>query len=308
MSSSARAKVLCFLTSKLFAPETTRWVSSLRIGVAVTLLIYAITLRVELPMFHSFGPAGLSGRELSEVVARFESPVIPILDWVLTPAQRLGLSAATTINLLWLTLLLSDLALLFGFFSRPAAIACWLLHLMFAKSGALFAYGVENFITIGLFYLMLAPLPDELSFDRLVRTRVPPPSPALSGFFRHALQLHLCFIYFFGGLTKAIGSGWWNGLSLWRALTRPPFNIIPPAVIADARPLLPVLGIAVWVIELAFPIFIWPKQTRALWLGLIISLHVGIALAMGMYLFACVAIVLNVAGFYSFSSEKVSCA
>lgn len=288
-----------WLEDFLFAPEPAAWLGALRVGVALTLLLYCSTLYFELPLYDSFGLSGLSGRELSEVVARLESPVIPILDWVIAPTRHLGVSADTTILTCLVILNLSGIALFLGVFSRSAAFVCWILHLMFAKSSALFAYGVENFITIGLFYLMLAPTKNQPSLGRAGAT-----SQELTSFFRHVLQVHLCLIYFFGGLTKAIGSAWWDGLNLWRALTRPPFNSISLELVTQARPILPALGISVWMIELSFALFIWPRETRALWLGLIISLHTGIALAMGMYLFATAAIVLNLAAFYPFAESR----
>ena len=39
----------------------------------------------------------------------------------------------------------------------------------------------------------------------------------------------------FSGLTKLLGSGWWNGESLWRALTRPPFDMVPSEVLIHGK-------------------------------------------------------------------------
>ena len=71
----------------------------------------------------------------------------------------------------------------------------------------------------------------------------------------------------------------------------------PPESILSRKSFLPALGISIWLIELSFPIFIWPRKTRLLWLTLICLLHFGIGYAMGMPLFALVMIVLNVAAF-----------
>jgi hypothetical protein len=158
------------------------------------------------------------------------------------------------------------------------------------------AYGMDNFTTIGLFYLMLSPLPDKCSVDYKFRN-VGLKNPQLHGLFRRVLQVHLCIIYFFGGLAKCAGPGWWNGNSLWRALTNTPFNIISPEILVKWKDLFPVVGISVWLIEIAYPFLIWSKRTRNIWLICIIVMHVAIGLTMGMYLFALVMIVLNVAAF-----------
>jgi hypothetical protein len=143
---------------------------------------------------------------------------------------------------------------------------------------------------------MIAPLPDRYALDHQRRRR-PAPNRELLGLCRRVIQLHLCIIYFTGGFAKALGAGWWNGSSIWRALTRPPFDILAPELIAQFAIVLPLLGIAVWVVEIMYPILIWPARTRKVWLLLTCGIHVGIGAAMGMYLFALVMIVLNVAAF-----------
>src|SRR5213075_2186087 len=155
---------------------------------------------------------------------------------------------------------------------RLSAILAWLLHLCAAKTGGFVSYGVDNFMTIGLFYLMLSPLPDRYSLDWRLR-ELRPKDPHLLGFWRWVLQLHLCIIYFFSGLTKCLGSGWWDGSNIWRSLIRPPFNVIG-------------------LLETGYPFFIWNNKTRGVWLICICGMHILIGLTMGMWLFSLVMIVL----------------
>ena len=119
----------------------------------------------------------------------------------------------------------------------------------------------------------------------------------LLGFYRRVLQVHMCLIYFFGGITKCLGSGWWNGANIWRALTRPPFNIVPPEILVRWKYFLPVLGISICLIETGYPVFIWLKKTRMIWLICVLGMHIAIGLTMGMYLFALIMIILNAAAF-----------
>src|SRR5207244_2093820 len=156
--------------------------------------------------------------------------------------------------------------------------------------------GVDNFMTIGLFYLMLSPLPDRYSLDCRLRKPAPKDAPIV-GFWRRVLQFHLCLIYFFGGLTKALGGGWWDGSNLWRALIRPPFNLISPEILVRWKYMFPVAGIAICLLETSYPFFIWNRRTRGIWLIFICVMHLAIGLTMGMYLFAFVMIVLNIAAF-----------
>jgi hypothetical protein len=151
-------------------------------------------------------------------------------------------------------------------------------------------------MTTGLFYLMLSPLPGRYSLDHRL-LKVEPGNPQLLGFWRRVLQVHMCFVYFVGGLAKCLGSGWWDGSNLWRSLIRPPFNLISPDILVRFKYALPILGISICLIELGYPFFIWIRKTRFFWLVCIVVMHAAIGLAMGMYLFALVMIVLNLAAF-----------
>jgi hypothetical protein len=183
-----------------------------------------------------------------------------------------------------------------GLFCRSAAIGTWFLHLCAVNSQELLSYGMDNFTTIGLFYLILSPLPDELSLDWELRQRRPR-HPELVGFFRRVLQIHLCAVYFFSGGTKALSPEWWNGTSVWRALTSPPFDVLSRQLVISCKSFFPFVGLGIWLLELSYPIFIWPKRTRLVWLICVIGMHLTIGLTMGLYLFSLIMIILNIAAF-----------
>jgi Vitamin K-dependent gamma-carboxylase len=284
------------LMSFLLPADTDKWLAFLRIGLGLQVAVYALFLRSDWQYLFASTGKGLVSRELGDAITSFDSPLIPKLGWLVPLGGRIGIGEETVLSVAWACLLCMGLLLLVGLFCRPAAIIAWFLHLCAAESGGLLAYGADNFMTMGLFYLMLSPLPDRYSLDhRLVKTK--PKDPQLLGFWRRVLQLHLCFVYFFGGLAKCLGSGWWDGTNLWRALTRPPFTIVPPDILVRLKYVLPILGISICLIELGYVVFIWMKKTRFVWLVCILAMHLAIGLTMGMYLFALVMIVLNLAAF-----------
>lgn len=280
----------------LFPADAGQWVSILRIGLGIQIVLYAISLKDDWNFLFA-GPAnGLVGRELSEGLLSKQSPFVPQISWLIALGARAGLSEWTVLSIAWCLLLWAGCGLALGILSRVSAILAWLIHLCAATSGSFVSYGVDNFMTIGLFYLMLAPLPDRYAFEnRWRRTREP--NRHLLGFWRRVLQVHLAFIYFFGGIAKALGSGWWNGNSLWRALTRSPFNLVPAETLVRFKYIFPIAGAAICVLELGYAFAIWHKRTRVIWLTCIVAMHIGIGLAMGMYLFAFIMIVLNAAAF-----------
>jgi hypothetical protein len=280
----------------LFPSQSDKWLAVLRIGQGLQVTAYTLFLKSDWHYLFAGTGKGLVSRELGEAIISFDSPFIPKLGWLVALGSYVNIGEETVLSLAWACLLVAGCCLLLGLFCRPAAIIAWFLHLCAAQSGGLLAYGADNFMTMGLFYLMLSPLPDRFSLDhRLVKTK--PKDPQLLGFWRRVLQLHLCLVYFFGGLGKSLGSGWWDGSNLWRALTRPPFDIVSPDILIRFKHLLPILGISIVLIELAYVFFIWMKKTRFIWLGCIVGMHIAIGVTMGMYLFALVMIVLNLAAF-----------
>jgi Vitamin K-dependent gamma-carboxylase len=280
----------------LFPVETDNWLTILRIGLGVQITLYSLSLRKD--WYGLLGGSGVSSRDLAETLLSVQSHFAPRLGWFVAMGEHLGLREETVLAITWTCLLVAGCSLLLGLACRLSAILAWFLHLCATGSGGFVSYGVDNFMTIGLFYLMLSPLPDRYSLDWRLR-ELRPKNPQLLGFWLRVLQFHLCVIYFFSGLTKCLGNGWWNGTSVWRALIRPPFNMIDPEILVRWRSLFPVAGICICLLEIGYPFLIWNGKTRKIWLIGICAMHLGIGVTMGMYLFALIMIVLNLAAFGS---------
>jgi hypothetical protein len=280
----------------LFPPNSDSWLGILRIGVAFQVIIYCLSLRTDWNDLFSLDRAGVIKRDLAEAMLSAQSHYIPRLGWLVDFASYFGAPEQTVLTGAWWSLLCAAVLLLIGLFSREAAIATLFLHLCAVKSTSGLTYGVDNFTSIGLFYIMIAPLPDRWAADCWLRNTRRKDSH-LQGFHRRILQLHLCLIYFFGGITKCAGAGWWDGTSIWYALIRPPFNLLPPETLIAWKNLFPVLGISVCLLETGYPLFIWLRKTRTFWLVAVITMHLAIGLVMGLYLFALVMITLNLAAF-----------
>ena len=289
-----REKLLEFF----FPIDSDRWISILRIGLGLQIVFYCLSLSRDWNRMFAAKSEGWISRDLMETILTVQAPLVPRLGWLVNAGKHLDFSEEAILSAVWICLLGAGCCLVLGFFCRSCAIIAWFLHLCAVKSGGLLAYGMDNFLTIGLFYLMLSPLPDHASLD----WRLWNPSakdPHILGFFRRVLQLHLCVIYFFGGVAKCLGTGWWTGESMWRSLTRPPFNVLPVETVSSWHAVLPAMGIAVWLLEMSYSFFIWPKKTRLIWLVAILVMHIGIGLTLGLYLFSLIMIILNVAAFGS---------
>jgi hypothetical protein len=258
-------------------------------------VLYCLSIRKDWTYLLA-GNGGLISRNLSETILALESSLIPRVGWIVALGGHFSLSEQSVLSIVWYCLVTAGCFLLLGLFTRAAAIATWFLHLAAVKSADLLSYGMDNLTTIGLFYLMLSPLPDHRSLDWQWRKSRPQHRDML-GFWRRVLQTHMCLIYFFSGIAKCLGPGWWNGINLWRALTRPPFDLVSADTLVRFKYLLPMAGIAVWSLEIGYPFFVWHRRLRRPWLIAILLMHAGVGITMGMYLFASVMIVLNLAAF-----------
>ncbi|MEO7724543.1 MAG: HTTM domain-containing protein [Chthoniobacterales bacterium] len=284
---------------RFFTAKTSdRWISILRIGLGVQIILFAWSMRRDWPMLFQSGENGTFLRAVTEAMLSSQTDFTPRLGWLIQFGEYGGLQETTVLTIVWSALFVLGGLLAAGLFIRPAAILGWFLYLCCVKSSGLFAYGVDNFTTIGLFYLVIAPLPDSWSLDRR-RRKSRTPDPQKVAFYRRVLQLHLCLIYFFGGLSKSLGLDWWNGNSVWRALIRPPFDLVPPDLLVRLEYLLPFIGISVCLLETGYPVFIWLRRIRPFWLAGILLMHLSIGLTMGLYLFALIMITLNLAAFGS---------
>src|SRR5436190_11904683 len=285
------------LAEFFFPARSETWITILRVGLGLQITIYALSLWRDWNYLFAANNNGLISRDLTEEILSLESPLIPRLGWLAALGGHLGFTEEASLTFAWCCLVCSGVCLLVGFLSRPSAMAAWLVHLATRSSGGFIAYGVDHFITIGLFYLAIAPLPDSHSLDAWLRHRSSKMDPQRVGFHQRVLQVHLCLIYFFGGLAKCLGRGWWNGTSIWRALTRPPFNVVDPNILLRWDHLLPSVGIFICMLEVLYPVLIWPKLTRGIWLVSIVMMHVCIGFLMGLYSFALIMIILNAAAF-----------
>jgi Vitamin K-dependent gamma-carboxylase len=190
------------------------------------------------------------------------------------------------------------LLLLFaGLFTRMSAILSLVLQLVIHNSMDFYTYGVDVFITIGLFYCVVFPVGDILSLDARIHK-----NKRVSNHYSRYLWIfraHICIVYFFSGFEKLLGYNWRNGESIWKMVHA--YNNLS-FLDLDFLYKTPIFFIAGWatiMVEILYPIFINIAKTRRMWLYAIIVFHVMIAFFMGLYFFSCVMIVLNLTAYYA---------
>lgn len=191
--------------------------------------------------------------------------------------------------------LISLLFLVLGLFTRFSAFLALILQLIIFKSFAQFNYGYDNFITMSLFYCFIFPVGKYYSLDNWIFKKK---KDVISFNYQKVLQIHLSIAYFFSGLAKALDSGWWNGQSVWNALTSIDSSFHYPSIIYITGGILTVL------FELFYPILVYFKKSRRFILLAMIFMHLSIGLTMHLYAFSAIMIVWNMAAFGNLSSLK----
>ena len=187
-----------------------------------------------------------------------------------------------------------------GMFTRVTAVLAWMFAVAYCQrlQGTLF--GLDQVNTMLTLYLMFAPCGAVYSVDHWLRRRSGNErviATVGANLTTRCIQLHMCVIYFFGGIHKITGGDWRNGHAMWFSIANHEYQSIDltwmgqggwPYVLG----LLTHLTVA-W--EISYAALVWPRFTRPIVLGIGLMVHLGIALFLGMITFGVAMIIGNLA-------------
>jgi vitamin K-dependent gamma-carboxylase-like protein len=272
-------------------PDAPRALAILRIATAGFALLQAALWYPDWLSF--FGPDGWMQWEISRVLND---------GWTLHIAQvhavlkHLGLAPEQTVSVFYWFYVASILGLLVGWHTRVWAVLACLCHYVIMGSLAAFVYGVDIFLQMALFYLMVMPASRAWSLDAR-QGRVTRAATWHTGLSLRVLQVHLCLVYLSAGVEKLLSPEWWNGNVIWRSLVQPDFRQLDFTWLAR-HPWMPIsLSWFTMILESGYWAAMWVPRLRVLWLAGIVALHVGIGLFLGLRLFGLIMIVLSVSAF-----------
>jgi hypothetical protein len=217
----------------------------------------------------------------------------PRLSWMTDFLAGFGFSEFSSLKVVFWAYLSFLLLLGIGILPSLTALICLFFQVSFMNSGQYYIYGVDYFILAALFYCILFPVGQQLAVNLFNQKR----KKQSWVFYTRVLQIHVCLVYFISGFDKGLGYDWWNGEAIWTTMMGLNFRSVDVSFMAE-YPLIPtILGWSVLLIEFGYPFFIYWKKTRYLWLTMTILMHVGIGVFLGLYYFASVMIIFNVAAF-----------
>jgi hypothetical protein len=205
--------------------------------------------------------------------------------------------------------ILASLAMCLGFVTRLAIPVAWWMTLMVCHrmTGALF--GLDQIVVMLAMYLMWSRCGSVWSLDAwLVRSGVASSSSRFRAWLfpsslpctanqvtTRLIQLHLCVIYLFGGLSKMRGEMWFDGSALWYTAVNYEYQSLDITWLGYFRFVIATLTAATIFWETFYCALIWPRLTRPLVLGMALMVHGGIAVALGMVTFGTIMLVANLA-------------
>jgi hypothetical protein len=285
------ARVAAAVDSFLDEPRAPRALGLFRISVAVFAILQAAVWYPDWLAF--FGPDGWVQWEISRALD---------VGWTLHMVhvhgllKHFGLSEEQSALAFYWFYLASCLGLLAGWHTRVWSFLACVCHYTLMGTLSVFAYGVDIFVQMSLFYLMVMPVSRAWSLD-LRRGRVTGAPTWATGLSLRVLQLHLCLVYMSAGFEKLLASEWRNGNTLWRSLVQPDFSQFDLTWLAHHPWLVAALAWFTIITESGYFIAMWVPRLRVLWLAAIVGLHLGIGLFLGLWFFGLIMIVLSVSAF-----------
>ena len=213
--------------------------------------------------------------------------------------------------------IVASLLMMAGCLTRLAAPLAWWMTLMVCHrlTGALF--GLDQVVVMLAMYLMLSHCGSELSWDAWWRQRClarggrtggcdvtagwgrwlfpAPQASVANNVATRLIQLHLCVIYLFGGLSKMRGEMWFDGSALWYTVVNYEYQSLDLTWLGRWRMAIALLTALTIFWETFYIALVWPRLTRPLALGMALLVHGGIAVALGMVTFGTIMIVANLA-------------
>jgi hypothetical protein len=184
-----------------------------------------------------------------------------------------------------------------GLWTRVTSVLALFTAISYAHRVPSALFGLDQINVLLTLYLSIGPSGQVFSLDRwLLRRRLgdnaPPPAPSSSAnLAQRLIQVHMCVIYLFAGLSKLQGPSWWGGEAMWRAFANLEYQSLDMTWLAWHPWLVNIMTHVSVVWEISFCVLIWKPLWRPLVLVGAVLLHVGIGLCLGMWTFGLIMLV-----------------
>lgn len=211
---------------------------------------------------------------------------------------------AESTGTLWLLhgfALAACVCLMLGFQTRVVSVCAWYMTISYAHRLPTALYGLDQINGFLSMYLMFGDSGARYSIDALLKKRRYADSAVLSNvrpsvgtnISIRLIQVHMCVLYFFAGISKLQGETWWDGSALWGAISNLEYQTIDLTWMVNHPRLINLLTHVTIVWEILYCATIWNRYTRPVTLLLAVPVHLGIAFSFGMITFGTIMLVAN---------------
>jgi hypothetical protein len=267
-----------------YTPADPALLGLLRILTGLMLLYTHAVWGLALPDF--FGPSSWLSAEL---VRMLEADQYSLSFWFWVPAR-----------MMWVAHIVAIMVLAFftlGLWTRVTSVLALAVAISYVNRVPPALFGLDQINIMLALYLAIGPSGQALSLDRwLLKRRLaadaPPPAPSAgANLALRLIQVHMCVIYLFAGVSKLQGPSWWSGEAMWRAFANLEYQSLDMTWLAWHPWLVNLMTHVSVIWEISFCVLIWKKLWRPLMLAAAVVMHVGIGACLGMWTFGLVMLI-----------------
>jgi len=226
-----------------------------------------------------FGPNGWQGHRL---LASFHSGRTFFTFWQYVPEHLRW-------PMHWLSLIVLVLFVI-GYKTRITAILTYIIVVSYAQRVPMANFGLDQMNGIAALYLAIGPCGSAFSLDRWLEKRKFPERTSIApsvmaNVATRLVQVHLCVIYTFAGISKLQGELWWNGFAVWNAAANLEYQSNSLLWLAHVPWLCQILTLTTIAWEISFWTLVWNRKLRPFVLFVGAMMHLGIGAFLGMWTF-----------------------
>ncbi|MEZ6127300.1 MAG: HTTM domain-containing protein [Planctomycetaceae bacterium] len=196
-----------------------------------------------------------------------------------------------------------------GVSTRVTSVLAYLITISYSQRVPIANFGLDQILGMLCLYLAIGPSGACLSVDNWWRRRKARvqgmelrsarlPSARIA---MRLIQLHMCVIYFWAGVSKLKGDSWYTGEAMWQVLANQEYQTLDLTWLAW-MPWVPYLISHVTVLwEMLFCVLVWVPKLRPLMLFMGALMHFGIGAFLGMWTFG----LIMTYAYFAFSNPAV---
>ena len=184
-----------------------------------------------------------------------------------------------------------------GYKTRLTSVLALVVAISYAHRVPEALFGLDQINVMLTLYLTVGGAGQALSLDRRLasqRRRGPasPPAPSVAANLGlRLINVHMCVIYLFAGISKLQGEAWWDGQAMWGAFANLEYQSADMTWLARCPRLIDLATHICVLWEMTFSVLIWKPRWRPLVLAGAVALHVGIGACLGMWTFGLIMLV-----------------